>query len=137
MINPEAPSSVSLTCVGGERHGFQRGEYVRISGIPSLERSDPWPVEDLGPFAFAVGSASDPARLLPLSAATGADAKAVQVKVPSTLHHLPLEHAETEPQFVDTDWSRPGRAANLHMIYRAVEMLEEKKARPFDPEADK
>ena len=137
MPNPACDDSLVLTCLGGERHGFEHGDNVTISGVRMLDRDKPWTVNNVGPFAFAIGDADDPVRLEHFPDGPLHDAKAKQVKLPVLVHHEPLEHSETEPEFVQTDWSRPERAAKLHMLFRSMELFEEKHAREFDPMTDR
>jgi ubiquitin-activating enzyme E1 len=103
------------------RHGFEDGDYVTFSevqGMSGLNACAPRKIEVKGPYAFSLGDVSG------LGAYTGGG-YAHQVKMPSTIKHLPLAAALAQPAFLDSDFAKLDRPLQLHVLAQAVSAFRE------------
>ena len=83
-----------------------------------------------GPHAFEIGDTS----ALPEHTGGG---QAVQVKQPTTLSFLPYPAALATPRFLESDFAKLGRPAELHLAFQALHaLLDDNLSRPLPAPAD-
>lgn len=127
------------------RHGFEDGDHVTFSevqGMAELVGCAPVKIAVKGPYAFAIGDTSKH------GAYTGGG-YAHQVKMPVTISHKPLAAALQQPSFLDSDFAKLDRPAQLHALSQALSAFRDVRpaerpapgaaapveARPADPPA--
>lgn len=114
-----------ITCLDDTRHGMEDGDYVtfsEIQGMTDLNGCEPKKIKVLGPYTFSIGDTSTYSEYIRGGIVT-------QVKVPKTLHFLPLDEALKKPEFLVTDYGKFDYPKQLHLAFKALDRYRENEGR--------
>ncbi|XP_037956761.1 ubiquitin-like modifier-activating enzyme 1 isoform X2 [Teleopsis dalmanni] len=105
-----------ITCLDETRHGLNDGDYVTFSevlGMTELNGCAPIKISILGPYTFSIGDTSHFGEYISGGIVT-------QVKMPKIINFKPLEVAEKEPEFIDSDFAKFDHPMSLHVAFKVL-----------------
>lgn len=119
----EKGATTVVTCLEHHMHGFEEGDSIKfteVQGLPEINYADGQEylhvVKSIeSPYKFTLGTDST---------SWAGDYKlggiATQVKVPSTMHFLPMQEAIAKPAFIETDLFKFSHPAACHTGMQAL-----------------
>lgn len=126
-ITKESPPVV--TCLDEQRHDFETGEFVtfmEVQGMTPLNEGRPRKIRVLGPYTFALEDSED-IQGFPDYIRGG---YATQVKMPEDVSFKPLSEAETDPQFIITDFAKMDRMHTILGCFSALDSFSQNGSLP-------
>jgi ubiquitin-activating enzyme E1 len=105
-----------VTVHDDKRHGLYTGDYVIFEGVEGMEELNnqkPMQITVTGPYTFTICDTTKFGKYT-----SGGFVK--QVKQPQVFSYASLKEALENPKFLDTDFSKIGRPAELHVAFQAL-----------------